>query len=115
VFSLLFRPLFFDAGSMPAFIASFENLILLVLGAVLLTRYKLLIMLSKKVFFVRFALMHSLVLTLMLALTYYNVGLGSRQKAVMITPSLIVLLMVTMGLAEVRRRQRLASQPSLVT
>lgn len=115
VFSLLFRPLFFDASGLPGLAASFENLLLLVLGAILAMRYKSVIALSRNVFFVRFALIYAAVLILMLALTYYNVGLGNRQKAVMISPALIVLLMVTMGLREARRRQALAAAPGLAS
>lgn len=115
VLSLLFRPLFFDANGVPAFIASIENALLLLLGALLLSRFKSVKALAQNVFFVRFALMHMLVLALMLALTYYNVGLGSRQKAVMISPSLIVLLMATMGLAHAQRRYRLARAPGIAS
>ena len=45
--------------------------------------------LTRQVFFIRFALVFSIIITLTLALVYYNVGLGLRQK-MMIMPGLLV-------------------------
>jgi hypothetical protein len=52
------------------------------------------------------------VITFVLTLGYYNVGLGIRQKATMILPGLMVLFVTTLAY---RRAQRIAEvQPPIV-
>jgi len=87
LFSLLFRPMFFDANGIFALVASVENLVTLVLFGFMLWNWKELWWLARRVFFLRFALLFSVAMLLLLTLVYYNVGLGSRQKA-MIYPAL---------------------------
>jgi len=88
--SLLFRPMFFDANGLFALIASVENLITAFLLGFVVINWKELAWLSRRVFFVRFALVFSVAMILLLTLVYYNVGLGSRQK-VMTYPALFAL------------------------
>lgn len=109
MFSLLFRPLFFDTSGFVGYVASAENLLLLFLVALLIYRYKSLMLLSRKVLFLRFALFYSIFLVLMLTLTYYNVGLGSRQKSAMIMPVLLIIIMTTAAFAQARTRRSAAA------
>ena len=87
LFSLLFRPMFIDANGIFALVASVENLLTLILFGFLLWNWKELWWLARRVFFLRFALLFAITMLLLLTLVYYNVGLGSRQKA-MIYPAL---------------------------
>lgn len=86
--SLLFRPLFVDAGGAFGLIASFENLFMLFIFGSLLTSFRESLRLAREVFFLRFALFFAVALMLLLALVYYNVGLGLRQRA-MYMPGLL--------------------------
>lgn len=107
--SLLFRPFFFDAGEAFALLASFESLIYIWMGLVFARRWRLLVKLFREVLFVRFAIMLALGMILFLTMSYFNVGLGLRQKWTMLFPSLLVafgalkvLVMFRTGMAGAR-------------
>lgn len=112
VFSLLFRPLFYDAVGLFAFIASLENLVLLIIVGFLLAMPLRSMQLAKSVFPLRFAAIFGLLVTLALSFIYYNVGLGLRQKT-MILPSLFVLFAAQWSLYQFRSRQRHALRTEL--
>lgn len=89
--SLLFRPLFFDANDSLGYVASLENIMGLLLVAVMVAGWRELVLLFRRIFFVRFALLFALALTVLLAAVYYNVGLGMRQRT-MIAPAIVAFL-----------------------
>jgi hypothetical protein len=111
--SLMFRPLFFDAKELFGLVASFESLLVLWIVLLLVLRSRDVLGLLKNVFFARYALIYSIGLTLFLAIGYWNVGLGLRQKWTMLMPmylSLIVTVIAVrrarkLGIAEVVRRE----------
>lgn len=90
LFSLLFRPMFIDASGAMGYIASLENLVLLVVIATLLFRMRTTARLTRSVTFFRFALLLTIGIAAVLALLYYNIGLGLRQKT-MFVPALLVM------------------------
>lgn len=101
--SLLLRPLFFDANGALGLIVSMENLLLLVILALMVARLRTIIALAKGVAFVRYALVSTVVITLALSIGYYNVGLGIRQKATMILPGILVAFVALQALLRGRR------------
>ena len=108
VFSLLFRPLFFDASGILGIIASFENLFLVYLVYTIVSRYRWTIALFKGLLVIRFAVLFAIALTLLLSLMYYNVGLGLRQKLMMM-PAYFTVFAAVLATAR-RRRAALATQ-----
>ncbi|HET7816883.1 MAG TPA: hypothetical protein VFK58_04835 [Sphingomicrobium sp.] len=102
LFSLLFRPLFLDAATPMALVASLENLVMLFVIGFLIFKWRQMVRVARSAFFVQFAAIFAVVLTILLATVYYNVGLGLRQRT-MIMPA---LLTVFMALWAVRQRQR---------
>lgn len=105
--SLLFRPLFFDINGPLALVASFENLFFIGMIGYLFLHGRESARLASQVFFLRFALLYTVAVVLMLTLVFYNVGLGSRQKT-MILPSLFTFLVAHWSL---HRGRRQAAQP----
>ncbi|HEY0042985.1 MAG TPA: hypothetical protein VGB62_00415 [Allosphingosinicella sp.] len=101
--SLLFRPFFFDANSVLSFVASVENLFSVILAILVFRRWRDLIMLSRKVFYVRFAVAFAALLTLLLAYVYYNVGLGLRQRTMMF-PGIIAFAGALLAVAKARQQ-----------
>lgn len=106
--SLLFRPFFFDAPGVFGLVASVENLLVLGFIVTLAAFGRTLLTLFRRVPFIRYALVATVVITFVLTLGYYNVGLGIRQKATMILPGLMVLFVTTLAY---RRAQRIARAP----
>lgn len=104
LFSLMFRPLFFDANELFALIASVESLFLIFLVLVLLIRWRDMIGLFRSVFFARYALIFGLGMTLFLAISYWNVGLGLRQKWTMLMPMYLVLFVAVVAVRWAKRR-----------
>jgi hypothetical protein len=88
--SLLFRPMFYDAGGTLGLLASVENLMWLVMVGVVMVRTAVLVRLSSTLVHVKYCLILSSALILLLTLVTYNVGLGMRQK-IMVLPPLLVL------------------------
>lgn len=106
VLSLLFRPLFFDAGGLPGLIASFENLFLIFVFGYILYHWNLVAMLARRIFVVRYCIFFGATLTILLAMIYYNVGLGLRQK-MMIMPGLLTVFAAVLAAAQVRKPDRM--------
>lgn len=111
LFSLLFRPLFFDAGSVFGQIASFENLLLMGLFMILLWHFKTGVNLVRRSFFARFAIIFFSAMTVMLTVVNYNVGLGLRQK-VMMMPPLLTFFVAVLSVNAAHRERRLRTAMS---
>lgn len=109
--SLMFRPLFFDANEMFALLASLESVFLIWLIALLLIRSRDLFGLFRNVFFARYALISSIGLTLFLAISYWNVGLGLRQKWTMLVPLYLVLLVAVLAVRKAKKRSLAEAVP----
>jgi hypothetical protein len=104
--SLLFRPFFFDASGILGLVASAEN-VLVVFGLIYaLIHWRSLLLLSRRILFVRFCLLFTIVLLFSLTLVYYNVGLGLRQR-VMAYPTIFSMLV---ALWSMRRKYTLAER-----
>ncbi|WP_315725349.1 hypothetical protein [Sphingosinicella rhizophila] len=88
--SLLFRPFFFDATGAMGFIVSFENVAILIIFGSLIWRLPALIRLSASVPYIRYCLIYSIILITTLSIVTYNVGLGLRQKY-MVMPAIMLL------------------------
>lgn len=104
VVSLLFRPLFFDASGLLGLVASFENLVIVYVVYRIVSNFRWVVALYKGLFVIRFAVLFAVALTLLLSLMYYNVGLGLRQKLMMM-PAYYVVFAAIIATA---RRQRAA-------
>jgi hypothetical protein len=102
--SLLFRPLFFDANELFALIASFESAFLIGLMLMLVVRTRSVMGLFRSVFFARYAVIFALGLTIFLAVSYWNVGLGLRQKWTMLMPMYLVLFVAVLAVRRARKR-----------
>jgi hypothetical protein len=118
VLSLLFRPFFLDANGIFGIIVSFENLALLIIFGTLIVRLPTLLRLSVSVIHVRYCLVFAATLIVLLSLVIYNVGLGLRQKY-MVMPA-ILLLFVTLSayrraLAAPAGAYGFAAQPAIQT
>lgn len=106
--SLLFRPLFFDVEETFGYVASVENTMLLVIFLLLGFRLPTVLALFRRSAFVRYAFSFAIGVTIVLALSYYNVGLGLRQRT-MIFPGLLSLFVMLLALrAEPREDYRVA-------
>lgn len=90
LFSLLFRPLFVDSAGFFGLVASIENLVFLFVVGFLIKNWRDGLQLFRAELALRYCFIFALTLTVLLAMTYYNVGLGLRQK-VMIVPALLTL------------------------
>ena len=113
LFSLLFRPLFFDANGLFALIASVENLFTLFLFGFMLWNWKKLWWLARRVFFLRFSLIFAVAIILLLTLVAFNVGIGSRQKS-MAYPAIFAFFVSQWAFHRAQRwaqRRGPASQP----
>lgn len=104
LFSLLFRPLFFDATSIFGLIASFENVGMLMIFIFIVRNLRLLRSLSRDFVFLRFSIYLALLLIGALSIVWYNVGLGLRQRLMYIPP----LCVIVATLLAVRQTQRQA-------
>jgi hypothetical protein len=97
VLSLWFRPFFLDAENAMGYIASLENLILLIIVLFIAVHQRLLRSAFKKVLYMRYATIMFVLLSAILAAVNYNVGLGLRQK-MMAMPCLLVMLTTLLAL-----------------
>jgi hypothetical protein len=100
--SLLFRPMFIDAEDIMGLAASAENFILLLLFVTIFVRLRTVSLLTRRLKFIRFAVLFGGTVALLLALIYYNIGLGLRQKT-MFLPCVIVLFVAVVALGRARR------------
>ncbi len=109
ILSLLFRPLFFDVAGAEALIASFENLVLVGIFGYFIYRLSWLKTLFRGTLVVRFAVFFAFLVAMMLSITYYNVGLGLRQK-VMMMPAILTIFCALVATSKIgasaRSRQR---------
>lgn len=109
VLSLLFRPFFFDVTEILGLIVSFENVLLAACIGMFLVHGRTTRAVIKSVPFARFAFISSTGVLLVLALGYYNVGLGIRQKATMILPGILVLFVAVRSVLDARQQSRSSS------
>jgi hypothetical protein len=101
--SLLFRPFFVDATGLLGYVASLENVILLIVIGTLAWRFRTAIAVAQAALFARFAIFFFGMLTILLAMVNYNVGLGLRQKMMMM-PALLVFFAAMLAVREARKR-----------
>ena len=101
--SLLFRPFFIDATGLLGYVASLENVVLLIIILTLLFRFGLSLAVARQTLFARFSAFFFVMLTMLLAMVNYNVGLGLRQKMMMM-PTLLVFLATVLAVRTARRR-----------
>jgi hypothetical protein len=109
--SLMFRPLFFDANELFALIASLESVFLIFLVLVLLVRSRDMIRVFRNVLFARYALIYAVGLTIFLAIGYWNVGLGLRQKWTMLVPMYLVLFVAVVAVRRARKQSMAEAVP----
>ncbi|HYD38063.1 MAG TPA: hypothetical protein VEA60_10640 [Allosphingosinicella sp.] len=102
--SLMFRPFFFDAYELFALIASFESMLVIAIVIMLAVRSSDLLGLFRTVFFARYALIFAIGMTIFLALSYWNVGLGLRQKWTMLMPMYLVLFVAVLAVRRAKTR-----------
>lgn len=103
LFSLLFRPFFIDATGLLGYVASLENVVLLLVIGTLLWRLGTAIAVARGALFARFAAFFFVMLTILLAMVNYNVGLGLRQKMMMM-PALLVFFAAMLAVRKARKR-----------
>lgn len=108
--SLLFRPFFFDVEELFGYIASVENGFLMLIFATLFARIPTVIALFRRSPFIRYAITFSVGVAVVLALAYYNVGLGLRQRT-MFLPGLLVLFVAILAI-RAERREELRAAPA---
>lgn len=104
MFSLLFRPLFFDASGALGLVASLENLMLLLIAGRLVASFRTVAALFRQLLVFRYAALFALMLTILLSMFYYNVGLGLRQKMMMM-PAILTMFAFVVASSRYRRRQ----------
>jgi len=109
ILSLWLRPFFLDAENLMGYVASMENVALLLIFAFLFKNYARLMRLSRQVLFVRFSVLFFIMLTGLLAAVNFNVGLGLRQK-MMAMPCLLIVLGAVLAM---RAGQRAAAPPRI--
>jgi hypothetical protein len=108
LFSLLYRPLFFDAGGLFGLVASVQNALMIVFTVFLARNIKLWAELFSGSLAIRFATIQTVALFFMLAFMYYNVGLGLRQRE-MATPALLIIICTVWLVARLRRQAALST------
>jgi hypothetical protein len=86
LFSLMFRPMFIDAHGAFGLIASGENVASILMIAFLIRNRREAFFLTRSVYFVSFSLVFWWFLAFLLAVVYYNVGLGLRQRTMFMPP-----------------------------
>jgi len=101
--SLLFRPFFIDANGMLGYVASLENVVLLFLILTLVWRFGTAVQVARGAMFARFAFIFFVMLVFLLALVNYNVGLGLRQKMMMM-PCLLAFFAAILAVRTARRQ-----------
>lgn len=109
LFSQLYRPLFLDATGALGLIASVENVFFIAMTLFLLSRWRQVLTLTRSVFFLEFAIIFAATLSILLAMVFYNVGLGLRQK-VMILPAWLAFFVANWAYYVKTREVRLVTQ-----
>jgi hypothetical protein len=90
VFTLLFRPLFLDASGVMGLVASAENVVFLFVFGSLAFYWRTLLTLLRRVYYMIFCAVFSSTLIVGLSLINYNLGLGQRQK-MMVMPAVLLM------------------------
>lgn len=103
LFSLLFRPFFFDADGPFALLASLENVFLVWIFYRVVHDFHIAGRLISNVFAPRFHLIFAMLTAILLALVYYNVGLGLRHRTMML-PALLAFFSATRAVSIKRLR-----------
>ena len=103
LFSLLYRPLFFDYNGVFSLIPSVQNLFMLGFTVFLFKNRRLWVSIFRQHLAMRFATIFLVGMIVLLTIMYYNVGLGLRQRE-MFTPALYFVISV---LAAYRWREAL--------
>jgi len=101
LFAFYFRPFFFDANSLTGLIASFENLILFILGIKALRR-KPLLAFKKAPFIVKGFLIFMLIGSIAFSLALGNVGIMIRMRN-MFLPGFIIFILWCLSYAQERK------------
>jgi hypothetical protein len=109
-FSLLFRPLFFDAGGAAGMVSSMENVGSILLFVYLAKNWRSIRALAKQVFFLQFCITFAAILIVLLSYVYYNVGLGLRER-VMVFPPLFCVFVASWAMPWVPFRVRPGLSP----
>jgi hypothetical protein len=107
--SVLYRPLFFDATSAFSIIASFQNVVLILISIMLVRNFRLWVELFRSSLAIRFATIHFFAIYTLLAFAYYNVGLGLRQRE-MATPALLAVFATVFMVSRLRRQAATLTQ-----
>lgn len=110
--SLLFRPFFFDAKGLMGLVASVENVIWLGIFGYLVWRFRDVYQCAVENLFVRFCLVYAGTLTILLTLVNYNIGLGLRQK-MMIMPAILVVFAATLVWRRLEAADAAKAEPEL--
>lgn len=90
VFTYLFRPLFFDAHTMPMMVSSFENLFLILITLSLLNPMNIVFLMKQKSLYLRFNIFYFVVATIILASATPNLGTAVRQKNMIIIALILI-------------------------
>jgi hypothetical protein len=106
------RPFFLDAENMMGYVASLENIVLLFMIGYLLTNFRSVLAVSKKVLYIRYAIAMFITTTVLLAAVNYNVGLGLRQKMMAIPP--LFTIFITLIALKIASRRQAAELPGPV-
>lgn len=101
LFAFYFRPFFFDVNGIPALIASFENLILLILGIKVLRR-KPYLAFKKAPFIIKGFIIFMIIGSIAFSLSLGNVGIMIRMRN-MFLPGFIIFMMWTLSYAHQRK------------
>lgn len=96
VLSLLFRPLFYDAGGIFGLLASVENVVVILIFFYLGTNARMIAMLVPRVLYLSYCVVFATALYATIALINYNVGLGLRQKTMGMPAILVILVSVAL-------------------
>jgi len=99
LFALLFRPFFVDAKNAMGIVASIENVGSVLLFIFFARHFRSMLSMGRDILFVRFTLVFSLILIVILAILDYNVGLGLRQR-VMAMPPVFALFVAAYSIAQ---------------
>jgi len=110
LFSLLFRPFFIDANGVFGYVASLENAVLLAIILTMIRRSGTVLAVTRAAMFARFAFLFFLMLTILLAMVNYNVGLGLRQKMMMM-PALLAFFAAMQAVRSVRTETVYGPEP----
>lgn len=101
LFAFYFRPFFFDINGLPAVIASFENLILLILGIKVLRR-KPYLAFKKAPFIIKGFIIFMIIGSIAFSLSLGNVGIMIRMRN-MFLPGFIIFMLWVLSYAHERK------------